>query len=268
MTFAQVRAGLAEGAPLWVVGANQAGIKGAKSVLADVIGSTQLQPVRKIDAARRCTLLSVTVDVPMPFRPDDWTLQWTAQVKEQSIRVESWPGTFSDGALDEGTAELLDVLYDRPLGARILDMACGSGVIGAMLAKYRPESEVVLVDTQAAAVMASRATCAHNMLTNTQVGPSYWYSDVSGKFDAIVCNPPFHQGVRTDRTMADEVIGPAPAYLETGASVWLVANRFLPYLDRLQATFRSVTIVKETPRFRVYRARSPQPSRSGSERKR
>ena len=68
-------------------------------------------------------------------------------------------------------------------------------------------------------------------------------------------NPPFHAGVRTTSAVAIRMIEGAPAHLESGGEMWLVANRFLDYLTPLREAFARVDVVHEDNKFRVYRTR-------------
>ena len=55
------------------------------------------------------------------------------------------PGVFSHGRLDAGTRALLEVMRRFPVaGRRVLDFACGSGVIGAFLSALEPTARVGL----------------------------------------------------------------------------------------------------------------------------
>ena len=263
MTFAQLAAQLTPGAVVWVVGANRAGIKSVAKTM-----TQHFVDVASIDSARRCTLVRArTSDIPPSFDLAEWTTAWTARVGEWTVDVDTVPGTFSDGELDDGTAELLAAIESTDVGERVLDLCCGSGVIGTMVAKHRPRATVLLVDADAAAVASTVATIARNGLTNASVRPSDWYSDVDGTFDTILCNPPFHLGVETDTTMVDRVIDGAQAHLRAQGTLWMVANRSLPYLKRLQRAFARVDIVRQTSRYRVYRCGvgpqtgSPRPAR-------
>ncbi len=257
MTLHQLAAALPPGTPVWIVGANRVGIKSAAKAL-----SQTYDAVTTVDSARRCTLLEArTPSSPPVFQIADWTTRWTARVDERAVEVHSLPGTFSDGELDVGTAELIAAMGASVRGPRVLDLCCGCGVIGTMIARAHPRFEVLLVDAQAAAVASTNATVAHNDLVNATCVASDWYSDVDGTFDAIVCNPPFHSGIATDTSMIDHVIAGARIHLRPQGELWLVANRFLPYTDRLQATFQDVGVVRDTTRFRVYRCRKPRSGR-------
>ncbi len=53
------------------------------------------------------------------------------------------------------------------------------------------------------------------------------------------------------------MIAEAPKMLSAGATLWVVANRFLPYEDGLAAGFDQVERVAEDGRFKVIRATGP-----------
>lgn len=251
MTFARVRALLKPQDRVYVVGANQSGIRGASRILRERVGPTQV-----IDSARRCVLLRASCERrDSTFDPGAWLSAWTATVADHALEVRSYPGTFSDGELDEGTAELCATLpFDGTIGGRVLDMGCGAGILGSAVASHAPDASVLMVDVHDSAVASTNATIAANELRNAGCRPSDWYSDVDGRFDAILCNPPFHEGVVTNTNLAREVIERAPAHLTEQGNLWVVANRFLPYFDVLRTSFEDVEVLRDTKRFRVYRA--------------
>ena len=215
----QTLAGLPAGAPVWVVGENRAGGRS---------GGTRLDPfcsnVRKIDAARRCSLFTGTVETPPESVDLPASTTWfEIDIDEASLKLACLPGVFAGGRLDEGTAVLLEHL--PAIGGRVLDFGCGCGVIGAVIARRAPTADVTLVDDFALACEASRATLAANDLRGT-VLPSDGYEAVTGRFDWIVSNPPFHQGAATDYAVAESLLGRAPSSLREGArcSSWPIAS--------------------------------------------
>ena len=58
----------------------------------------------------------------------------TAESAGVSVEVAGLPGIFSHDGLDNGTRMLLETLEEQPVQAdRLLDFACGAGVIGAWI---------------------------------------------------------------------------------------------------------------------------------------
>lgn len=85
--------------------------------------------------------------------------------------------------------EQLMALIKTPSG-RLLDLCCGSGAIGISLKKKYPELDVTLVDisTDALDMAEFNATCNQ---VDVHFLQSNFLENVKGKFDIIVCNPPY-----------------------------------------------------------------------------
>lgn len=236
---------LPAGTRLQVVGENQGGIKRVLKVLAALgLGC------RKLDSARRCTLFETRLD-RVALAPD---AAWST-FEAVALTLASHPGVFGHGKLDEGTRLLLEHLPEaryRP-GQRLLDVGCGDGVIAAWLAARG--AAITALDINAFAVEATRRTLAANHLEGRVLHSDVYSALPEGeRFEAIVSNPPFHQERAVDYGPAARLIGAAPARLEPGGSLTLVANAFLPYPDLLQAAFGDFEILADDRRFRIYHA--------------
>ena len=84
------------------------------------------------------------------------------------------------------------ILADLPQGElEILDMGCGSGVLGLTLAAERPESRVTLADVSADALTLSKENAERLGLENISIVASDLFADISGAFDLIVANLPY-----------------------------------------------------------------------------
>ena len=164
------------------------------------------------------------------------------------------PGVFAHGRLDEGTEFLLERLEPGTFG-RALDWGCGGGVIGAALKLARPKSVVRLVDSSAAAVEATRRTLAALELDSDTVRPADGWRGVDGLYDLIVTNPPFHQGVETDRRATESFLDGARERLRPGGRLIVVANAFLPWAERLAGKFAKVETVARDRRWQLIEAR-------------
>lgn len=112
-----------------------------------------------------------------------------------SLRLFTDAGVFSKGRLDPGTALLLKYVRIPERGA-LLDLGCGYGPIGLVLAKVNPELDVYLVDPNERAVELARRNAARNGVGRVRVvnGKGFDPFDPALLFDAIVTNPPYRAG--------------------------------------------------------------------------
>ena len=163
----------------------------------------------------------------------------------------SYPGCFAAGRLDEGTRLLLAALPALSPGARVLDYACGTGVVAAAALRRGPGLAVDALDNDAVALAAARENVpAASLILGTRLAdaPSHDYA-------AILCNPPLHQGIAEDRTLVERLIAEAPSHLAPQGCLQLVVQRRVP-LDRLLGRhFAKAEVVAESGRYRVWRAR-------------
>ena len=241
MALSMARASLVAGGRLVLIGRNDAGIKSAGRHLSEIVGENEV-----VDFRFHARALTATASVPVARASlEDWETVFTDEIVGRALEVHSFPGVFAHGRIDEGTRRLLAVLQVDS-GARALDVGCGNGVIGGWLRKGGVSCDSCDVD--ALAVEAASRTAASAFASDV-------YSDVAGTYDVIVTNPPFHAGVRTTSAVAIRMIEGAPAHLESGGEMWLVANRFLDYLTPLREAFARVDVVHEDNKFRVYRTR-------------
>jgi 16S rRNA (guanine1207-N2)-methyltransferase len=240
---------LAPGAQLFLVGEKRGGIESAAKQLA-----TLGQKYFKVDSAKHCQLWQVSVDVaPKPFRLDDWIQVYEADLAGCRMKIATMPGVFSFGRLDDGTSLLLSNLPSG-LRGRVLDFGCGSGIIGCFLKLTRPELRVELVDSHRLALVCAERTCQLNGV-EAKVHASDGWSDIEGRVDAVVSNPPFHAGVRTEYDTTEHFIRQARDHLNKSAPMVLVANSFLTYPVVLDQVFGNCETLAENTRFRVYLAR-------------
>jgi 16S rRNA (guanine1207-N2)-methyltransferase len=73
--------------------------------------------------------------------------------------------------------------------------------------------------------------------------------------DFVVANPPFHDGGAEDKGLGQAFIRRAHAVLRKGGTLWLVANRHLPYEAVLTPLFAKVEPRADAGGFKVYEAR-------------
>ncbi|WP_072016931.1 16S rRNA (guanine(1207)-N(2))-methyltransferase RsmC [Erwinia oleae] len=230
------------GSELFVVGENRSGVRSAEQMVEPWV------TLNKIDSARRCGLYHGQLVTRPGFDAEAW---WDAYPLG-ALTIKTLPGVFSRDGLDAGSNLLLSTLKPHTRG-KVLDVGCGAGVLSAMLASFSPKVRLTLTDVSAAAVEASRATLAANQLEG-EVFASNVYSEVNGRFDMIISNPPFHDGMQTSLEAAQMLIRGAAKHLNIGGELRLVANAFLPYPQVLDETFGNHEVLTQNGRFKVYRA--------------
>ncbi|EFQ4789200.1 16S rRNA (guanine(1207)-N(2))-methyltransferase RsmC [Salmonella enterica] len=229
------------GVDVFVVGENRSGVRSAEQMLADYA------PLNKVDSARRCGLYHGRLEKQPQFSLESW---W-AEYSIDGLTIKTLPGVFSRDGLDAGSQLLLSTLTPHTKG-KVLDVGCGAGVLSAALASHSPKVRLTLCDVSAPAVEASRATLAANGLDG-EVFASNVFSEVKGRFDMIISNPPFHDGMQTSLDAAQTLIHGAVRHLNSGGELRIVANAFLPYPKILDETFGFHDVIAQTGRFKVYR---------------
>ncbi len=127
------------------------------------------------------------------------------------------------------TEELTEAILkmELPDQAAILDMGCGSGVLGLSLAAARPGWQVTLADVSPAALDLARENAAELEIPNTSFLESDLFSAISGTFDGIVANLPYVP--EADRTtLTREVMHDPALALFSGADGLDLIRRFIP----------------------------------------
>jgi 16S rRNA (guanine1207-N2)-methyltransferase len=236
------------GGKLLVVGRNDGGGRGAGKLL-----SEWGEPVIKLDSARCCSLYQVILtQTQSNFVLDDYLQPFSIEVGGVELLLASLPGVFSHGQLDEGTQLLLGNCSDVPDG-KLLDFACGCGVIGCFLAKHNPNAEVTLSDINALALYSAKISATLNKL-NVNIVPSNGLQALAKNYQAIYTNPPFHQGVKTDYLVTRTFIEHVSQHLTMQGMLMMVANRFLSYPNQLGQQMKLSDESVKTNKFSLYQA--------------
>ncbi|KAF1370822.1 16S rRNA (guanine(1207)-N(2))-methyltransferase RsmC [Yokenella regensburgei] len=230
------------GTDVFVVGENRSGVRSAEQMLAEYC------PLNKIDSARRCGLYHGRLEKQPTFDANAYWGEYT----HDALTIKTLPGVFSRDGLDVGSQLLLSTLTPHTKG-KVLDVGCGAGVLAVSLASHSPKVRLTLCDVGAAAVEASKATLAANGIEG-EVLASNVFSEINGRFDMIISNPPFHDGLQTSLDAAQTLIRGAVRHLNSGGELRIVANAFLPYPKVLDETFGFHEVIAQTGRFKVYRA--------------
>ena len=249
--FDMLRPLLAPSAILWLVGENKEGIKSWRKGLKDYFAD-----VTVVDNARHCGLLSAQQPevLTKPFVSDNYLQSFTVNRQRSPLAIYSLPGVFSHGRLDKGTAILFDHIDDIR-AEQVLDFGCGTGVISATLAQQLPNAHFTLVDCDALALASARKTMENGATENYQVYASDGLSEVTGQYDLIISNPPFHLGVSTSYEATETFLKQSRNYLVKGGELRIVANSFLKYETIIRQVFGVCHTLSQQKGFSVYSAK-------------
>lgn len=91
---------------------------------------------------------------------------------------------------------------DEYAPTRILDLCCGSGCIGILAQHYAPEAEVVLADIDADALEVANINVDKHRL-NCEIIQTDMFSNLSGQFDWILCNPPYVENAEMEHIASE-----------------------------------------------------------------
>ncbi|WP_026301334.1 methyltransferase [Colwellia piezophila] len=233
-----------------LVGEKKGGIQSAPKLTKEILSNCQ-----KVDAARHC-LLFVGFFQPeklsKTFNLADWFKKYQLTVEGITLTIASLPGVFSQQKLDTGTELLLSNLPEKMSG-NTLDFGCGAGIISCFIGKKFTDTRLSLLDVSALALTSAQETLTLNGLTG-HVFASNSLSDVKEKYQFVVSNPPFHQGVKTHYQASEEFLAGINKRLTKQGKITIVANNFLRYQPIMQAHIGETHVITKAKGFTIYQA--------------
>jgi len=256
----QTLAWLAQGAKLLsgdglllIAAANDMGAKGYEKRLGDLGAEIQ------VSSKAKCRIAALQAD--RISRPEVLN-QWLAAAAPRRLAdsgLISCPGVFCWDRTDVGSRLLLEHLPEG-LSGRGMDIGCGNGYLSQhVLTHYAAIREWHAVDVDAVALACAEQNlhmqgsacrvCTHWLDATTETLP--------GDMDVIVMNPPFHRDKADLPSLGQDMIRSAQRSLKASGSLFLVANRHLPYEALLYDIFDLVYPLYEGEGYKVVRCDTP-----------
>lgn len=247
MSVHAMAASLRAGARMWLYGARDEGVRSAMPFLEPLF-----EGVSTVSIGGRCRVLGAvrsSVSTGLKGVLTDWTRVTRVMMPDSPREWTSYPGVFAHGKVDAGTSALFEVVASLPKGGRVLDFACGSGLIGAAVASSDPSASVEFLDADAVALEA-----VSRNVPDAHVTLSDGYAGVAGRaYDVIVSNPPYHDGKAESGRMLERLVTGAPHHLKPGGALLFVTQRRLRVESLLKSTFAVTEIVLDRGLYRVWR---------------
>jgi len=220
------------------------------TLLERLIGPTTTSPAEK-----KARLIFATVDPTMVLPKNPYPISYRLENSEFDLCNHA--NVFSRDSLDIGARFLLQHLPDNPAYRDIIDLGCGNGVIGLVLADRHSTANICFVDESFMALASAR----HNFLTafaDTRRA-SFVIDDGLSSFagnsaDCILCNPPFHQQHAVGDHIARQMFQQSHHVLRQGGELRVIGNRHLQYHLSLKKQFGNVQQLAGNAKFVILMA--------------
>jgi release factor glutamine methyltransferase len=164
----------------------------ARFILEHVLKIAQKEIIQKsdlqIDTDNQVEIEYITekriAGIPLPYLLGEWSFYGrTFKVNPHVLIPRADTEILIEKALSKINAH---DLYE------ILDLGCGTGIIGITIALERPLSNVTLIDQSEHAIQNTKENQTLHQVTNVMIQKSDWFSALDQtRFDVILSNPPY-----------------------------------------------------------------------------
>ncbi|MBK0276772.1 23S rRNA (guanine(1835)-N(2))-methyltransferase RlmG [Salmonella enterica subsp. enterica serovar Infantis] len=213
-----------------------------------------LGPTTTTLAWKKARLINCTFSHPQ-LADAPQTLSW--KLEDTGWTIHNHANVFSRTGLDIGARFFMQHLPEN-LDGEIVDLGCGNGVIGLSLLAKNPQANVVFVDESPMAVDSSRLNVETNLPEAFERCEFMINNALSGvepfRFNAVFCNPPFHQKHALTDNIAWEMFHHARRCLKINGELYIVANPHLDYFHKLKKIFGNCATIATNNKFVILKA--------------
>lgn len=165
---------------------------------------------------------------------------------------------FSRSHLDLGSRFFLSMFKDIGYADKVVDLACGNGVLGIEYQLLHPQANLEFIDESYMAI-ASAEQNYRSVFTEKNNSAMFIAQDgltarAANSCNLILCNPPFHQQHSVGDQIATAMFRDAKHCLKTGGSLWLVSNHHLDYKSKLKRLFGHCQVMGKNKKFVVLKS--------------
>nr|QYA33972.1 class I SAM-dependent methyltransferase [Macrococcus sp. 19Msa1099]QYA38776.1 class I SAM-dependent methyltransferase [Macrococcus caseolyticus]QYA77484.1 class I SAM-dependent methyltransferase [Macrococcus caseolyticus] len=170
-----------------------------------------------------------------------------------SLKLTTDAGVFSKGGVDFGSKLLVQTFLDDAQPERILDVGCGYGTMGLMVANHFPESTVHMVDVNTRALALSERNAVTNKINNAMIYKSDGLNEVTEQFDAVITNPP----IRAGKDVVHRILSDSYNILEHRGALYVVIQKKqgMPSArKKMDEVFGNVTVLKKDKGYYILKS--------------
>ena len=176
-------------------------------------------------------------------------------IADRQYTFWSADNVFSKDEVDFGTFVMLnEIIKSQKLSGKVLDIGCGYGVIGIVLAKTFPAIQVCMTDVNPTAVELSQKNIVLNDVKNVySIKESFAYQNIDESFDYIISNPPIKAG---KQVLLDILLGSYEHLNKGGKLIFVIKKKFGEdsIKKQLSQIFEQVEILKRDSGYYVLMA--------------
>ena len=158
----------------------------------------------------------------------------------------TFPGVFSSKGIDRGSLILAQSIPQ--LSGKIADFGSGWGFLSKHVLESPAVSSIDLIEADYSSVVASKENIQDSRA-------NFIWGDVNsfsgGPYDTIISNPPFHISRNANPELGISFIKAAKLLLKPSGSLWIVANRELPYENIMKDSFKETEKIITRDGFKV-----------------
>jgi len=225
---------------LYISGDKNSGIKRYRDLLRELDGELE-----KTAQGGKNRLYRFKKKSDLEVEKTDAVNNYTASVGDTEVSFTAADGLFSPNRLDEGTRLLIENL-EISSSERVLDVACGYGAISVFLKKMY-DCEIYLSDDNKMATRFAEKNLKENNIEEYHLETADCLEGFKDVFDAIVANPPTHQG----KGITDEIIEESYNRLNDGGQLYMVFNKNMHLEQKMEDVYDDFEIVDQKNKYTV-----------------
>ena len=164
----------------------------ARFILEHVLKITQKEIIEKnsqlLERKDQAKIQSITEKrisgIPLPYLLGEWSFYGRTFKVNRNVLI---PRADTEVLIEKVLSKI-----NKHDTFHILDLGCGTGIIGITLALERQLSKVILIDQSEDALKNTKENLALHQTPNITIQKSDWFTSLAKtKFDVIVSNPPY-----------------------------------------------------------------------------